>query len=183
MMCSDGYMSNHWYLLQERPLLFEPESLFALCKPDQINCMQLYVVIKATLDKLALVGVINVDLQEQAMTLTKTVGEEISVKIRLQRALELEFQKLIEQQHQLRSQANKVKKEVCIPPWCWCPSRVKESVGIQWITRLMTKKPEDEMHALRRRDDAHTICMPALPMVARHLQAYCLCMCNFLRFT
>ena len=74
--------------------------------------LQVYTVVKATLDKLALVGVINVDMQEQAMTLTRSVGEEIAVKIRLQRALEVEFQQLIEQQHQLRKQSNLIKKEV-----------------------------------------------------------------------
>lgn len=74
---------------------------------------QAYAVLKATLEKLALVGVINVDMQEQAMTLTRSVGEEIAVKIRLQRALEVEFQELIEQQHQLRNQNNRIKKEVC----------------------------------------------------------------------
>lgn len=74
---------------------------------------QVYTVLKATLEKLALVGVINVDMQEQAMTLTRSVGEEIAVKIRLQRALEVEFQELIEQQHHLRNQNNRIKKEVC----------------------------------------------------------------------
>jgi IQ domain-containing protein G len=77
--------------------------------------LQVYAVVKATLDKLALVGVINVDMQEQAMTLTRSVGEEIAVKIRLQRALEVEFQQLIEQQHHLRNQSNKIKKEVRTP--------------------------------------------------------------------
>lgn len=76
----------------------------------------MYAVIKATLERLALVGVINVDVQEQALALTRTVGEEISIMIANQRSLEAEFQRLIAAQHQLRHENNKLRKEVRRPP-------------------------------------------------------------------
>ena len=75
--------------------------------------LQVYAVIKATLERLALVGVINVDVQEQALMLTRTVGEEISVMIANQRSLESEFQRLIAAQHVLRHENNRLRKEVC----------------------------------------------------------------------
>ena len=83
------------------------------------------------MDRLALVGVINVDMQEQAMTLTRSVGEEIAVKIRLQRALEVEFQRLIEQQQMLRNQSNKVKKEVWL---CKCPMLTIERFSLPSVS-------------------------------------------------
>lgn len=76
-------------------------------------CLQVYAVIKSTLERLALIGTINVDVQEQALLLTQTVGEEIASMIRVQKSLEGEFQRLIELQHTLRHEPNKVKKEVC----------------------------------------------------------------------
>jgi hypothetical protein len=70
-------------------------------------------VIQSTLERLALIGVINVDVQEQALMLTQTVGEEIASMIRVQKSLEAEFQRLIELQHTMRHEPNEIKKEVC----------------------------------------------------------------------
>lgn len=67
---------------------------------------------KSTLEKLALVGVITVDQQEQALTLTKTVGEEIAALIKQQNALEKEFERLVLRQHELKHQTNRIRKEV-----------------------------------------------------------------------
>jgi hypothetical protein len=73
---------------------------------------QVYAVIKMTLEKLALVGVINVDMQEQATLLTKSVGQEISAMINHQAALGKRFEELIAQQHQLRRDGIKTKQNV-----------------------------------------------------------------------
>lgn len=100
--------------------------------------VQIYAITKATLEKLALVGVINVDLQEQAMTLTKSVGEEISVKIRLQRALEKDFQALIEEQQRLRGQANKIKQEVLAFE---CPHSMMDELGAAAALRRAPERP------------------------------------------
>jgi phosphotransacetylase len=77
-----------------------------------LACLQVYAVIQSTLERLTLIGVINVDVQEQALMLTQTVGEEIASMIRVQKSLEAEFQRLIELQHTMRHEPNKVKKEV-----------------------------------------------------------------------
>lgn len=75
--------------------------------------MQVYTVVKSTIEKLSLVGVITVDQQEQAMALTKTVGEEIAALIKQQNILEKEFEALVMQQHELKHQTNRLRKDVC----------------------------------------------------------------------
>jgi hypothetical protein len=76
--------------------------------------MQVYTVLKASLDRLGLVGVITVDPQEQAMVLTQSVGEEISLMISNQRDLESKFELLINQQHALRNAPNRVRAQVLL---------------------------------------------------------------------
>ena len=69
-------------------------------------------MVKSTIEKLSLVGVITVDQQEQAMALTKTVGEEIAALIKQQNTLEKAFEALVMQQHELKHQTNRIRKEV-----------------------------------------------------------------------
>lgn len=83
--------------------------------PVQIKAgKQVFTVLKSTLEKLALVGVITVDQQEQALTLTKTVGDEIAALIKQQNALEKEFERLVLRQHELKHQTNRIRKEVMV---------------------------------------------------------------------
>lgn len=79
---------------------------------DGVLLAQVYAVLKATLDRLGLVGVITVDPQEQAMVLTQSVGEEISLMINEQRELEKQFEVLIGQQHILHNAPNRMKAQV-----------------------------------------------------------------------
>jgi hypothetical protein len=73
------------------------------CRP------QIYAILKQTLEKLALVGVITVDPKVQAHELTQSVGEEISRMIAEQKKLEGRFEELVAMQHVLRHQPNKTK--------------------------------------------------------------------------
>ncbi len=70
---------------------------------------QVHAVLQATLEKLALVGTINVDPRVQAQELTQNVGEDITRMISEQKALELRFEQLIAAQPALRNLPNKVK--------------------------------------------------------------------------
>lgn len=70
---------------------------------------QIYAILKQTLEKLALVGVITVDPKVQAHELTQSVGEEISRMIAEQKKLEARFEELVALQHVLRHQPNKTK--------------------------------------------------------------------------
>lgn len=70
---------------------------------------QVYSVIKHLLDKLALVGIINVDPKVQAQELTQSVGEEITRMIGQQKELERRFEELVSAQHTLRQLPNKAK--------------------------------------------------------------------------
>jgi IQ domain-containing protein G len=79
-----------------------------------VKWQQIFTVLKSTLEKLALVGVITVDQQEQAVTLTKNVGEEIAALIKQQNALEKEFERLVLLQHDLKHQTNRIRKEVIV---------------------------------------------------------------------
>lgn len=63
-------------------------------------------MLKVAIDQLALVGVINVDMREQATLLTASVGREISSMIDRQAELGARFEELIAQQHQLRKDGN-----------------------------------------------------------------------------
>lgn len=47
------------------------------------------------------------------MALTKTVGEEIAALIKQQNILEKEFEALVMQQHELKHQTNRLRKDVC----------------------------------------------------------------------
>lgn len=69
----------------------------------------MFALIKATLDKLSLVGSITVDPKVQAQELTQSVGEEITRMIADQKALEAKFEELVSAQHVLRNLPNKSK--------------------------------------------------------------------------
>jgi len=69
----------------------------------------IFGIIRQMMSKLALVGTITVDPQDQAAQMTANVGEEISRMITEQKNLELRFQELIEEQHALRGLVNKSK--------------------------------------------------------------------------
>lgn len=71
--------------------------------------MQVYAILKQTLEKLGLVGVITVDPKVQAQELTQSVGEEITRMISEQKKLEGRFEELVGLQHVLRHQPNKTK--------------------------------------------------------------------------
>ncbi len=66
-------------------------------------------MLKSTLEKLALVGVITVDPKVQAQELTQSVGEEITKMIAQQKELEKRFEELVSAQHVLRNLPNKSK--------------------------------------------------------------------------
>ncbi|CAG9461062.1 unnamed protein product [Pedinophyceae sp. YPF-701] len=74
-----------------------------------LETVHVYSVIRGTMSRLGLVGVIMVDPQVQAQQMTQNVGEEISKMIAEQKALEQRFQQLIEEQHSLRGMVNKAK--------------------------------------------------------------------------
>jgi len=67
------------------------------------------VLLSATLEKLALLGVINVDPAAQGQALTQSVGDEIGRMIVEQQQLEKRFEELVSAQHELRNQPNKLK--------------------------------------------------------------------------
>ncbi|KAG2449103.1 hypothetical protein HYH02_005851 [Chlamydomonas schloesseri] len=69
----------------------------------------IYSILKQTLEKLALVGQLQVDPKVQAHELTQSVGEEISRMITEQKKLESRFEELVALQHVLRHQPNKTK--------------------------------------------------------------------------
>lgn len=71
--------------------------------------LQVFAVLKHTLEKLALVGVITVDPKVQAQELTQSVGEEITRMIAQQKRLEQRFEELVSAQHALRDLPNKSK--------------------------------------------------------------------------
>lgn len=71
--------------------------------------LQVHTVVKYTLDKLALVGVMVVDPAVQAQALTQSVGEEVTRMIVEQKELEQRFEQLISAQHVLRTMPNKSK--------------------------------------------------------------------------
>lgn len=76
----------------------------------------MHAVLKSTLEKLALVGVITVDPKVQAQELTQSVGEEITKMIAQQKDLEKRFENLVSVQHILRTLPNKSKlreNQVC----------------------------------------------------------------------
>ncbi len=66
-------------------------------------------MLKSTLEKLALVGVITVDPKVQAQELTQSVGEEITKMLAQQKELEKRFEELVSAQHVLRNLPNKSK--------------------------------------------------------------------------
>ena len=66
-------------------------------------------MLKSTLDKLMLVGMIAVDPKVQAQELTQSVGEEITKMIAAQKQLERRFEELVSAQHLLRNLPNKAK--------------------------------------------------------------------------
>ncbi|GLC39465.1 Dynein regulatory complex protein 9 [Pleodorina starrii] len=74
-----------------------------------LEAAHIYAILKQTLEKLALVGVITVDPKVQAHELTQSVGEEISRMIAEQKKLEGRFEELVAMQHVLRHQPNKTK--------------------------------------------------------------------------
>mmetsp|Transcript_39712 Transcript_39712/g.88232 ORF Transcript_39712/g.88232 Transcript_39712/m.88232 type:complete len:409 (+) Transcript_39712:167-1393(+) len=75
----------------------------------QVEAAHVYSILKGTLDKLALVGVITVDPKVQAHELTQSVGEEITRMIGQQKQLETRFEELVTAQHTLRHLPNKSK--------------------------------------------------------------------------
>lgn len=70
---------------------------------------QLRAVLAAALERLALVGAVNVDAAAQAQALSRSVGDEIGLVMAEQRELEGRFEELVSAQHELRGQPNKVK--------------------------------------------------------------------------
>mmetsp|Transcript_15738 Transcript_15738/g.44039 ORF Transcript_15738/g.44039 Transcript_15738/m.44039 type:complete len:414 (-) Transcript_15738:136-1377(-) len=78
-------------------------------KMSILEASHVHTVIKYTLDKLALVGVMVVDPAVQAQALTQSVGEEITRMIEEQKELEQRFEQLISAQHILRTMPNKSK--------------------------------------------------------------------------
>ncbi len=66
-------------------------------------------MLKSSLEKLTLVGVITVDPKVQAQELTQSVGEEITRMIANQKNLERRFEELVSAQHVLRTLPNKSK--------------------------------------------------------------------------
>ncbi|GAX76182.1 hypothetical protein CEUSTIGMA_g3626.t1 [Chlamydomonas eustigma] len=73
------------------------------------ECAHVHTVLKGSLEKLALVGVITVDPKVQAQELTQSVGEEITRMIANQKELERRFEELVSAQHVLRTLPNKSK--------------------------------------------------------------------------
>ncbi|MEW5310451.1 MAG: hypothetical protein WDW38_002249 [Sanguina aurantia] len=73
------------------------------------DAVHVFALVKATLDKLSLVGSITVDPKVQAQELTQSVGEEITRMIADQKALEAKFEELVSAQHVLRNLPNKSK--------------------------------------------------------------------------
>lgn len=67
------------------------------------------MVLSTALEKLALVGTINIDPTAQAQALTQSVGDEISRMISEQQQLEGRFEELVAAQRVLRAQPNKAK--------------------------------------------------------------------------
>mmetsp|Transcript_14435 Transcript_14435/g.25193 ORF Transcript_14435/g.25193 Transcript_14435/m.25193 type:complete len:410 (+) Transcript_14435:94-1323(+) len=76
---------------------------------SHVDAGHVYSAIKHMLDKLALVGIINVDPKVQAQELTQSVGEEITRMIEQQKDLEHRFEELVTAQHSLRQLPNKAK--------------------------------------------------------------------------
>lgn len=74
-----------------------------------LEAVHVYGLLRSTLDKLALVGLITVDPKVQAQELTQSVGEEITRMISEQKELEKRFEELIAAQHVLRNLPNKSK--------------------------------------------------------------------------
>eukprot|EP00798_Chlamydomonas_sp_ICE-L_P028224 gene28224-31327_t len=74
-----------------------------------LEAAHVYSVLKGTLDKLMLVGMITVDPKVQAQELTQSVGEEITRMIAQQKTLEQRFEQLVTAQHTLRNLPNKTK--------------------------------------------------------------------------
>ena len=73
------------------------------------DSLQVAAMLKSSLEKLALVGVITVDPKLQAQELTQSVGEEITRMIAEQKDLERRFEELVSAQHILRTLPNKAK--------------------------------------------------------------------------
>ncbi len=71
--------------------------------------MQVFSIIRQTVEKLTLVGTITVDPKVQAQELTQRVGEEITRMIGQQKDLEGRFEELVSAQHTLRNLPNKSK--------------------------------------------------------------------------
>ena len=87
-----------------------------------LHCAQVFSVVKSTLEKLMLVGMIAVDPKVQAQELTQSVGEEITKMIAAQKELERRFEELVSAQHTLRNLPNKTKlreNQVTKPISCW----------------------------------------------------------------
>ncbi|KIY96422.1 flagellar associated protein [Monoraphidium neglectum] len=76
---------------------------------DALEALHVKAVLSAALEKLALIGVINVDPAAQAQALTESVGDEIGRMISAQQQLERRFEELVAAQHELRGQPNKIK--------------------------------------------------------------------------
>lgn len=81
----------------------------AMEKLSILEAAHVHAVVKYTLDKLALVGVMVVDPAVQAQALTQSVGEEVTRMIVEQKELEQRFEQLISAQHVLRTMPNKSK--------------------------------------------------------------------------
>eukprot|EP00877_Chromochloris_zofingiensis_P005335 jgi/Chrzof1/14802/Cz09g16210.t1 len=74
-----------------------------------LETAHVHAVLQSTIDKLALVGVINVDPRLQAQELTQSVGDDITRMISEQKEHEQRFQALIAAQPALRNLPNKAK--------------------------------------------------------------------------
>ncbi len=103
---------------------------------------QVFAVLKSTLDKLMLVGMIEVDPKVQAQELTQSVGEEITKMIAAQKELERRFEELVSAQHTLRNLPNKTKlrenqvsfevgapRKRSVPKWHACAPR---TMSVTW---------------------------------------------------
>jgi hypothetical protein len=67
-------------------------------------------VLTAALDKLGLVGALDVDADAQAQALTQSVGDEIGRMISEQQRLEGRFEELVGAQQELRGQPNRARQ-------------------------------------------------------------------------
>mmetsp|Transcript_57255 Transcript_57255/g.181112 ORF Transcript_57255/g.181112 Transcript_57255/m.181112 type:complete len:422 (+) Transcript_57255:88-1353(+) len=87
----------------------EPEEEVIDPTLSALEAAQVHAILKMAIDRLALVGIIEVDPSLQAQELSQSVGDEISRVIQEQRSLEDRFEHLISQRVVLKAMPNKTK--------------------------------------------------------------------------